>query len=229
MILSPSAVVLAIAGALANLPAKLGLKAQESPAAFFNPVDGGGSMFLDAGNGLGEPLNVIISGLSSPGVLNENGLINYARAIGFSTECFDIHLGNPFSANLGDGHGPVNQTVELRQDFGSAGAGTCLESLIGGNHFRVYFQNGPTADSGAAFLAVSREKPVTDSHDIVTDGYDVGRDALVASAVGVTKFDGVSYSTTAQNITGLLPVGSAGVNHGIPIDGIVTLLTVTIQ
>lgn len=53
-----------------------------------------------------------------------------------STECFGIHLGDPQSANLGDGHGAVNQTIELRQDFGDANAGTCLESLIGGNHFR---------------------------------------------------------------------------------------------
>ena len=70
-----------------------------------------------------------------------------------SEECLGIHLGNPFPANLGDGNGPVNQTIELRQDYGDSELGTCLESLIGGNHFRVYFQNGPTADSGAAFLA----------------------------------------------------------------------------
>ena len=66
-----------------------------------------------------------------------------------SEECFGIHLGDPFPANLGDGRGPVNQTTELRQDFGHSTVGTCLESLIGGNHFRVYFQQ----TSGAAFLA----------------------------------------------------------------------------
>ena len=70
-----------------------------------------------------------------------------------SKECLGIHLGDPFSANLGDGHGAMNQSIELRQDFGSAALGTCLESLIGGNHFRVYFQNGPLADTGAVFLA----------------------------------------------------------------------------
>lgn len=53
-----------------------------------------------------------------------------------SEECLDIHLGSPFSANLGDGHGWVNQTIELRQDYGSSDLGTCLETLIGGNHFR---------------------------------------------------------------------------------------------
>lgn len=70
-----------------------------------------------------------------------------------------FHLeGNPQSANLGDGNGWVNQTVcppplvlimcqkltkprshiqmELRADFADYELGTCLESLVGGNHFR---------------------------------------------------------------------------------------------
>lgn len=37
---------------------------------------------------------------------------------------------------MGDGNGWVNQTIELREDYGSASLGTCLESAIGGNHFR---------------------------------------------------------------------------------------------
>lgn len=40
------------------------------------------------------------------------------------------------SANLGDGKGWANQTYELRQDYENSGIGTCLESLVGGNHFR---------------------------------------------------------------------------------------------
>ena len=40
------------------------------------------------------------------------------------------------SANLGDGHGFVNQSAELRMDFGVAVGGTCLETLLGGNHLR---------------------------------------------------------------------------------------------
>jgi hypothetical protein len=64
-----------------------------------------------------------------------------------------MHQGGPQAANLGDGNGPVNQTTELRQDFGNAGLGTCLETLIGGNHLRVYRQNGTLANSGALFLA----------------------------------------------------------------------------
>jgi len=104
---------------------------------------------------VGEPLNVIISALSSPQVLTDAGFLNFARAIGLqviyystswhllinrftsSTECFGIHIGDPQSANLGDGHGWFNQTNELREDYGNPDVGTCLESLIGGNHFRL--------------------------------------------------------------------------------------------
>lgn len=202
---------------------------QKRAAEYFDPAQGGGSMLIDTNNGLGEPLNVIISGLSSSAVLTESGLLNYARSIGFSEECFGIHLGDPFAADLGDGHGFVNQSTELRQDFGNSEIGTCLESLIGGNHFRVYFQNGPSANSGAAFLAVSKEKDVENHHDIVDDGYNIGRNELAASAIGTTSFGGVTYSTTARNVTGLMAAGSQGVNHGIAVDGLVTLLTVNIQ
>ncbi|KAF8629248.1 hypothetical protein AX17_005827 [Amanita inopinata Kibby_2008] len=211
---------------------------------FHNPVDSGGSMLDNAGSGGGEPLNVIVSRLSSPAVLTNDGFLNYARAIGFSSECFGIHLGNPQSANLGDGNGWVNQTLELRQDYGNAGAGTCLESLIGGNHFRIFRQDGPYANTGALFLAVSREEPVTKSHTIIPDGYNIGRNNLVASATGITTYNGVTYGTVAQNLTGLLMPGSQGINHGksaptllivivnfspgIVQDGIVTLLTVHI-
>ena len=40
------------------------------------------------------------------------------------------------AANLGDGNGWVNQTMELREDYGVPSIGTCGESLVGGNHFR---------------------------------------------------------------------------------------------
>ncbi|KAJ7497154.1 hypothetical protein FB451DRAFT_218913 [Mycena latifolia] len=179
--------------------------------AFFDPNAKGGSMLDDANGGtggsdLGEPLN----------------------AIGFSTECLGIHLGGPQSANLGDGNGFVNQTVELRQDYGDPNLGTCLESLIGGNHLRVFRQNGPQADSGALFLAVSQEEDESEGHTISPNGYNIGRNSLAANAIGTTSFGGVTYSTIGQNMTGLLPAGATGVNHDIATDGITTLLTVTI-
>ncbi|KAJ3882239.1 hypothetical protein F5051DRAFT_458315 [Lentinula edodes] len=182
---------------VAVLPCALSLVTPRQGVDFFNPTANGGSLLDDAGNGLGEPLNVIISGLSSPGVLTESGFENYAKAIGFSTECLGIHIGGPQSANLGDGNGFVNQTVELRQDYGDSVLGTCLESLIG-------------ADSGALFLAVSKEEDASNNHDIVPDGYDIGRDELSAAAIGTTSFDGVTYSTTGINLTGLLAPGSDG-------------------
>ncbi|TFK75297.1 hypothetical protein BDN72DRAFT_758012 [Pluteus cervinus] len=222
---SPVLILLCLQGVLA---AYLG----ERGVAFVDPTTNGGSLLDNAGDGFGEPLNVIISGLSSPDVLTDDGIINFARAIGFSKECLGIHLGAPQSANLGDGNGFVNQTIELREDFGNALLGTCLESLIGGNHFRVYRQNGTLADTGALFLAVSKEEDIEEQHTIVPDGYDIGRDLLAANAVNdgsTTSFGGVTYYTTAENITGLLPAGAAGyVEFNIAIDGIVTLLTVMI-
>jgi hypothetical protein len=70
-------------------------------------------------------------------------------------------------------------------------------------------------------------------------------DKLVDAAVGVKKYKGVKYSTTVQWLTGLLPPGSNGVNHGmvttnacdvivdplaigIATDGKTALLTITI-
>ncbi|KDR75416.1 hypothetical protein GALMADRAFT_98884 [Galerina marginata CBS 339.88] len=216
---------------------------------FFNPLTGGGSLLDNAGSGGGEPLNVIISGLSSPGVLTDAGVLNFAKAIGFSTECLGIHIGDPQSANLGDGNGAVNQTasgsqswspgssfipmfsyqVELRQDFGDANLGTCLESAIGGNHFRQVIEYQLNHIRTFLFAPINILQNAAENHNIVPDGYDIGRNLLVSSAVGTTSFGGATYSTVARNISGLLPVGSAGVNHGIAIDGIVTLLTVTVH
>jgi hypothetical protein len=64
-----------------------------------------------------------------------------------------IHIGTPQTANLGDGHGSQNEIKVIRQDFGDPVIGTGGESLIGGNHFRYWRQNGPTANTGALFLA----------------------------------------------------------------------------
>jgi hypothetical protein len=186
------------------------------------------------------------------------------------TECLGIHLGDAQAANLGDGNGWVNQTLELRQDYGNSGLGSCLESLAGGNHLRLFRQNGPTANTGALFLAcvchffVRRTdtdgidqrftgrggifltgiadqfrnrficlQNVLEKHTISPDGYDIGRwvhrhvygfgrtksddaysDKFVAGALQVTSYKGITYKTVAENITGLLASGSAGINHG---------------
>ncbi|KAN0140232.1 hypothetical protein V8E53_002128 [Lactarius tabidus] len=213
--------------AFALSPFALGSRQDTNGVVFVNPNSGGGSQIDNTFNGLGEPLNVIISGLSSPGVLSDNGFVQFANAIGLTTECLSIHIGDAQAANLGDGNGWVNQTLELRQDYGNSGLGSCLESLAGGNHLRLFRQNGPTANTGALFLAVSQEEDILENHTISPDGYDIGRDKFVAGALQVTSYKGVSYKTVAENITGLLTPGSAGINHGIATDGVVVLLTVT--
>ena len=56
--------------------------------------------------------------------------------------------------------------------------------------------------------------------NIMLQGYDIGRDLLVASAVGKkTGFDPetfkfTTYNTVLTNLTGLIAPGSDGVNHG---------------
>jgi len=193
-----------------------------SAVPYINPADNGGSQ-LDSSAGLGEPLNVIISGLSSPEVLTTKGLENWARSVGFSTECLGFHIGNPQTANLGDGRGWQNEIAVLRWDYDNAITGTCCESIKGGNHFRFWRQ----ATTGAYFLAVSVEQSAHEHHNIVPDGYDLGRDALVLRATGKTKYLNNQYSTTSYFVDGLLKPGFEGVNHNITLDGRVAVLTVT--
>jgi len=226
----PFASLLGIQVALESLMHK-----QSAPeAAFIDGVDfvdprlGGGSLLDHDSGGLGEPLNIIISGQSSEWVLADGGFVHFANVIGFGQECFGAHLGAPQTANLGDGNGWVNQTMELRNDYGNLDIGTCWESLVGGNHLRLWRQNGPQAHTNALFLAVSEEENVFEGHTIAPNGYNSGRDSFVKSAVELKEYQGIKYNTVARNITGLIPPGSTGINHGIPTDGIVVLLTVTI-
>lgn len=175
-----------------------------------------------------EPLNIIVSGLSSPEVLSTRGIVNFGNAIGYGDDCFGIHLGGPQAADLGDGNGLVNQTQMMREDFGSKPIGTCLETLIGGNHYRVFRQNGGRANTGALFLAASKEESVTEHHDIVPNGYDLGRDQVVSEATGGKRsFSSIDYTSTVTYVDGLLAPGAEGINHNIAIDGRVAILTIT--
>ncbi|KAL0955991.1 hypothetical protein HGRIS_002168 [Hohenbuehelia grisea] len=195
---------------------------------YYDPRVGGGSL-LDKSSGLGEPLNVIISGKSSPEVLTQKGFLQFAQAIGFQQECLGLHQGAAQTANLGDGRGDVPELAVIRQDFNLPGLGTCIESLVGGNHFRIFPQTGPNANSGALFLAVSREADLAHHHTIAKNGYNLGRDGLVASALHPHRIHGRTYSTTVTEIQGLLTAGANGINHGIAQDGVVKLLTVTVK
>ncbi|KAJ7099924.1 hypothetical protein B0H15DRAFT_502133 [Mycena belliarum] len=182
---------------------------------FYDPRALGGAWLNYAGpHKGGEPLNVIISGHSTPSVLTDTGFRAYAEAIGFAPECLGLHIGFLQAANLGDGHGWVKQIMELREDYGSSWLGACLETVVGGNHLRMYRQDGYTAGSGALFLAVSKEESLLQEHTISHDGYDAGRDLLVQRARGQITAKGITYTTTVRRLTGLMAHGAAGVNHG---------------
>lgn len=182
------------------------------------------------GNGLREPINAIISGHSDPEILTEAGLRDYVRSIGFSFECLDLHRGGAQHANLGDGAGWRPQLFEYRstQSFGAPGrwVGACWESWNGGDHFRVWKQNGSEAKTGAWFLAVSREKSLRHRHTIAPNGYNEGRDLLVFNAVAGGEFGQKRWKADVKWVEGLMPSGSEGINHGIAIDGMTAVLTV---
>ena len=96
--------------------------------------------------GQGEPLNIIISSNSDAAVLidqaTDGGLQNFFQSFGFAGECLGQHEGANQAANLGDGNGYVNETAEMRWDYGDPQFGTCKESIQGGDHFRYWTQNG---------------------------------------------------------------------------------------
>lgn len=99
----------------------------------------GGSMLNLVENGMREPINVIVSAASDPYILSDGGFRDYARSIGYSFECFNLHIGAPMRADLGDGNGMTPERFEYRQvskwDAGRL-VGSCRESITGGNHFR---------------------------------------------------------------------------------------------
>ncbi|KAJ7740210.1 hypothetical protein DFH07DRAFT_965393 [Mycena maculata] len=231
----------------------------EPAAGYYPPADGGGAMLTEAPGTFppaGEPLNIIIAGTSSPAVLvdqqNDGGFRNYILSIGFASECLGQHEGDAQMANLGDGNGYVNETAELRWDYGDPSLGTCEETIQGGDHFRYWVQNGPSANSSAIFMASSYEMPIAEGHNIVVNGYNLGRDWLLGNITGSpintsaltntstfsgdTEYAGFKYSTSIQYVGGLLSASGVGVNHnttvgvnGQPaIDGLVAVLDVKI-
>lgn len=82
---------------------------------FINPTLYGGSM-LDQSAGLGEPLNVIISALSTPGLLSRKGLQGYLRSLDFDMECFGLHSGGAQKAFL-DPRGWVDENFLYREVY----------------------------------------------------------------------------------------------------------------
>ncbi|KIY51536.1 hypothetical protein FISHEDRAFT_7375, partial [Fistulina hepatica ATCC 64428] len=229
---------------------------------FYNPLDNNGSMLTQVDDtypaGLGEPLNVIISGASDSAVLvnqdADGGLLTYFQSLGFAGDC----LGQPDTdverANLGDGNGYINQTSVMRWDYGDPQLGTCTETIEGGNHFRYWSQDGSEHDTKSVFMTASYEYPLDKEHDIIPNGYNLARDYIVGNITGSpiptdnltntttysysgsTTANGYTYRTDIIYLSGLLQNTSVGINHyatvsvdGRPaIDGLVAVFTVSI-
>ncbi|CAL1713028.1 unnamed protein product [Somion occarium] len=227
------------------------------PEGYYNPLDKGGSMLTQVPvtfpAGLGEPLNAIISGFSDSDVLKDQetdgGLRNYFLSFGYSSECLGQHLGDDQAANLGDGNGTKNETAVIRWNYGDPQLGSCRETIEGGGHFRFWVQDGDDADSGALFLAVSYELPLSLQHDIIPNGdWMIGNATSQSSLIptteltnastysGQTSFDGYTYQTDVKYVSGLLSNSSNGINHylsvgtnGAPaIDGLIAVMQVKI-
>ncbi|KAJ7078556.1 hypothetical protein B0H15DRAFT_533513 [Mycena belliarum] len=220
-------------------------------AGWLDPRLGGGRLLDYTTKTRGEPLNVIISGTSDPFILTDEGFAAYVRSIGYARECMGMHMGHIHLANLGDGDGRKPEALLFRQHYRMPGWGTCWESLAGGHHFRAWRQNGTHGNSGAWFLGASKEEDSSRSHTIVANGYNIGRDWLVAQALAGSELvlppgvlapaprtirDGwpwpgtggerLQWRAEVEWVAGLLEPGRRGVNHNIAQDGRVAILTV---
>lgn len=101
-------------------------------------------------------------------------------------------------------------------------------------------------------MALSYEEPLAEEHDIINNGYNLGRDWLVGNAtsntsiptssltngltyIGQSLASGYTYNTTVVYTSGLLPNTSTGINHFLTVgngqnacDGLVAIMTVKI-
>ena len=199
-------------------------------------------------------------------------LILLFSSLGFAGECLGQHQGSDQGANLGDGNGyrkmnsifslvlpylillfiSVNETAVMRWAYGDPVLGTCTETIQGGNHFRYWIQDGSERNSGAIFMALSYEEPLSAEHDIIDNGYNLARDWLVGNATSNTTIPtqnltngssysgqsfagGYTYDTSVVYTAGFLPNTSNGINHFLTVgkgqnavDGLVAIMTVKI-
>ncbi|KAF8917023.1 hypothetical protein CPB85DRAFT_1481903 [Mucidula mucida] len=245
-------------------------------AGYYNPYDSerGGSLLTKILGttyppGQAEPVNAIISGNSDEQMLKDQeengGLRNYFLSLQFSGECLGQHQGTAQQVDLGDGNGYLNETAVIRYNYGDPALGACTETIKGGNHFRYWVQNGDKGNrqdsstradaspSGAIFMACSYEMPISLQHDIVPNGYNLGRDYIVGNVTGSaiptltltnestysgsTSYGGYTYKTDVSYASGMLQNTSIGINHNITVlidgvtnavDGLVAVLQVTI-
>ncbi|PFH49966.1 hypothetical protein AMATHDRAFT_62138 [Amanita thiersii Skay4041] len=192
---------------------------------WYDPRNNGGRFLDFTTPKFGEPLNVIISGLSDPFILTDFGFSYYTKSLGYSQECLGLHYGDLHGADLGDGDGVKEQQIIVRQYYFPIW-GTCWESLAGGHHFRAWKQNGSLADSGAWFIGASKEENSSKNHKIVPNGYNLGRDWLVERAIKGGRWKSNWWKADVEWRTDLIEPGREGVNHGIAQDGRIAILTV---
>jgi len=75
-------------------------------------------------------------------------------------------------------------------------------------------------------LGVSKEENSGKHHEIIPNGYNIGRDFLVGRATSPTHWNSIWWQAEVEWVEGLLEPGNHGVNHGIKQDGLVAVLTV---
>ncbi|CAD6907670.1 unnamed protein product [Tilletia controversa] len=177
---------------------------------------GGSSLGYFPGNSNGEPLNIIVTGIGAADTFS-----SWYKAIG--KECFGLHDGGAMQAYI-DSRSLRDQEGEIRFAYGedpdAEGSLWCV--FVPG---QIWQQQG----TQAWFLAASREKTIFDHHDIVADGYDLDRDAIVKAATKSSSYKGKKFIATVSYVSGLLPSGSDGINHGIALDGRTAVLSVTVS
>ncbi|KAF7364755.1 hypothetical protein MVEN_00345400 [Mycena venus] len=168
---------------------------------FYAPAANGGAILTQAPGtppSSGEPLNIIISGNSDPIVLADNedqgGFRKFFLGVGFASGCLGQHEGAPQTADLGEENGYLNESSELRWDYGDPSLGAERQG-----------------------------------HDIVVNGYNLGRDWLIGNITespintaslpntstftGTTSYAGYTYSSAISHVSGLLANSSVGMNH----------------
>ena len=193
-------------------------------SSYETPSKNGGSMLTKQK----EPLNVIISGTSDEYVLSEKGFVDFGQAIGYDPDSFvgKVQGNGKQSANLGDGRGSTEQAGLMRQHPGS------VEAIVGGNHFRYWMQVGDKANTKAVFIAASVEKALKYHHDLVSNGYDQGRDMIVKNATSQPRsWNGKKFTTKQIKMDKSLLKGVSknDLNHNIGTDGGVAILEVSVS
>ncbi|KAJ3500049.1 hypothetical protein NMY22_g19391 [Coprinellus aureogranulatus] len=215
---------------------RLGVAGEAGNIGWYDPRLRGGRQLDYTIDDLGEPLNIIISGLSDPFILTDKGFEHYTKSLGYSQECLGLHYGNRHYADLGDGDAQKIELILARQHYFPVW-GTCWESLAvvavvglmiqqAGIISVAWKQNGTEANSGAWFIGASKELDSSKHHTIVPNGWNLGRDWFVDSAVEGTHYRSRWWKAAVEWRTDLLEEGSDGINHGITQDGRVAVLTV---